>query len=67
MARLAKFSKPDWGAPVYVNPSSVRYLRVEKTTRGTMIVFDKEHLISVADDIETVIRELEAAAAGTSD
>jgi hypothetical protein len=58
MSRLAKFTKPDWG-PVYVNPTTVRYLRSEKTTRGTMIVFDKEHLVSVSEDIETVSRELD--------
>jgi hypothetical protein len=60
MAQLAKFTKPDWG-PVYINPLTVRYLRAEKTTRGTMIVFDKEHLVSVSEDIETVSRELAEA------
>jgi len=61
MARLAKFTKPDWGT-VFVNPLAVRYLRPEKTTRGTMIVFDKEHLVSVSEDIETVEKELSEAA-----
>lgn len=61
MSQLAKFSKPDWGGSVFVNPVLVRYLRAEKTTRGTMIVFDREHLVSVAEDIETVARMLDEA------
>ena len=63
MPRPAKFSKPDWGGPVFVNPLLVRYLRSEKTTRGTMVVFDKEHLLSVAEDIEVAAKELEQALA----
>ena len=59
MPKFVKLSKPDWGGAVYVNADAVRYLRAEKTTKGTMIVFDKEQLLSVAEDIETVARELD--------
>lgn len=61
MPRLCRFTIVNSRMVVYVNPTKVRLVRSDPTEDGTIVVFDNDHRIVVADDAETVVKIIEGA------
>lgn len=61
MPRLCRFTIVNSKMVVYVNPTKVRLVRSDPAEDGTIVVFDNDHRIVVADDAETVVKAIEDA------
>jgi hypothetical protein len=59
MPRLCRFTAPETNDPAFVNPSMVRFVR--QSGSGTAILFSGDHVITVLEDIETVVKAIEDA------
>jgi hypothetical protein len=61
MPRLCRFTIVNSKMVVYVNPAKVRLVRSDPAEGGTIVVFDNDHRIVVADDAEAVVKAIEGA------
>ena len=57
MPRLCRFTAPETKETTFVNPSTIRFVR--RSGSGTAILFGGDHVITVLEDLETVVNAVE--------
>lgn len=61
MPRFCKFTDSIDNRPVFVNPQAVRHVDSHSHETVTIIHFDSEHLVSVNETMEIVVKALDDA------